>query len=70
MVTSPSRPKERELSVPCSPAVTKHAELRTVSFAVDDEEDSRGPTGISPVANERTKLKGTSFVLNVFEDTT
>ncbi len=31
---------------------------------------SRGPTGISPVANERTKLKGTSFVLNVFEDTT
>jgi hypothetical protein len=37
MVSSPSRPKERELSVPCSPAVTK----RTVCFAVDDEEDSR-----------------------------
>ena len=50
MDTSPSRPKERELSVPCSPVVTKHAELGTVSFAVDDEEDSYGPTGISPVA--------------------
>jgi len=65
MVSSLSRPKERELSVPCSPAATK----RTVFLAVDDGEDSRGPTDISPVANERTELKGTSFVLNVFEDT-
>ena len=69
MDVSPSRPKVQELSVPCSPVVTKHAEKRTVPFAVDDEEDSRGPTGISPMTNERTKLKGTSFVLNVFEDT-
>jgi hypothetical protein len=56
MVSSPSRPKERELSVTSSPAATK----RTVSFPVDDAEDSRGPTGISPVADERTKLKVTS----------
>ncbi len=59
MVSSPSRPKERELSVPCSPAATK----RTVSFAVDDEEDSRGPTGISPVANERSEMSTFHVVL-------
>jgi hypothetical protein len=61
MVNSPSRPKEREISVPCSPVVTKHAELRTVSFAVDDEEDSRCSTDISPVSyshsGEQSELK-------------
>jgi len=41
MVNSPSSPKERELSVPCTPVVTNQAELRTVSFTVEDEEDSR-----------------------------
>jgi hypothetical protein len=43
--------------------------FRTVSIAVDDEEDASCPTDISPVANERAELKDTSFVLNVFEDT-
>jgi hypothetical protein len=43
--------------------------FRTVSIAVDDEEDTPCPTNISPVANERAELKDTSFVLNVFEDT-
>ena len=42
--------------------------FRTVSIAVDDEEDAPCPTDISPMANERAELKDTSFVLNVLED--
>jgi hypothetical protein len=67
MVNSPSRPKEREISVPCSPVVTKHADLRTVSFAVDDDEDSRCFTDNSSVAayarsGEQAELKRTRGV--------
>jgi len=42
--------------------------FRTISIAVDNEEDAFCPTDISPVANEHTDIKDTSFVRNVFED--